>query len=142
MSVLDAIKEYRYTIRVMNGTRLIITRMGKFVLEGKVVSGSNIGGNVFILRLCLMPSDVRIPFKFKRRQFPLVGSFAMTINKSQGQSLKHVGIYLPTSVFSHGQLYVAISRVVSREALRILITDEDGVDSNVTSNVIYKEVFL
>jgi len=141
MSVLDAIKEYRYTIRVMNGTRLIITRMGKFVLEGKVVSGSNIGGNVFILRLCLMPSDVRIPFKFKRRQFPLVGSFAMTINKSQGQSLKHVGIYLPTSVFSHGQLYVAISRVVSREALRILITDEDGVDSNVTSNVIYKEVF-
>jgi len=142
MSVLDAIKKYRYTIRVMNGTRLIITRMGKFVLEGKVVSGSNIGGNVFILRLCLMPSDVRIPFKFKRRQFPLVGSFAMTINKSQGQSLKHVGIYLPTSVFSHGQLYVAISRVVSREALRILITDEDGVDSNVTSNVIYKEVFL
>ena len=27
-----------------NGTRLIITRMRKFVLEGNVISGSNIGG--------------------------------------------------------------------------------------------------
>jgi len=50
-----------------NGTRLIITRMGKFVLEGKVISGSNIGDKVFIPRLSLIPSDVRIPFKFQWR---------------------------------------------------------------------------
>ncbi|CAJ2678422.1 unnamed protein product [Trifolium pratense] len=85
-----------------NGTRLIITRLGKRALEGKVISGSNIGDQVFIPRFSLTPSDVRIPFKFQRREFPIMISFAMTINKSQGQSLKHVGIYLSSPMFSHG----------------------------------------
>jgi len=56
----------------------------------------------------LSPSDVEIPFKFQIRQFSIFVSFVMTINKSQGQSLKNVGIYLLSFVFSHGQLYVAI----------------------------------
>jgi ATP-dependent DNA helicase PIF1 len=77
-----------------NGTRLIITRMGRYVLEGRVISGSNIGDKVFVPRLSLQPSDTRIPFKFQRRQFPITVCFAMTINKSQGQSLKQVGVYL------------------------------------------------
>jgi len=124
-----------------NGTRLIITRMGKYVLEAKVMTGSNAGEKVFIPRLSLTPSDIRIPFKVKRKQFPLVVSFAMTINKSQGQSLRHVGIYLPTSVFSHGQLYVTLSRVTSREGLKMLITNEDGEDVDEMSNVVYEEVF-
>ncbi|XP_057422891.1 uncharacterized protein LOC130716878 [Lotus japonicus] len=124
-----------------NGTRLIITEMGKYVLEGKVISGTNAGKRVAIPRLTLTPSDRRIPFKFQRRQFPIALSFAMTINKSQGQSLKSVGLYLPKPVFSHGQLYVAFSRVTHRKGLKILICDGDDSNSNSTSNVVYKEVF-
>jgi ATP-dependent DNA helicase PIF1 len=124
-----------------DGTRLIVTKLGKYVIEGKVISGSNIGENVFIPRLSLTPSDKRLPFKFQRRQFPITVSFAMTINKSQGQSLKYVGVYLPQPIFSHGQLYVALSRVTSREGLKILITDNENEPSNITHNIVYKEVF-
>lgn len=64
-----------------NGTRLIITKLRKYIVEGKVISGSNIGHKVFIPKLSLTPLDAHIPFKFQRRQLPLSLSFAMTINK-------------------------------------------------------------
>jgi ATP-dependent DNA helicase PIF1 len=135
------LRNINHSSGLCNGTRLIITRMGKYVLEGKVISGSNLGHKVYIPRLSLTPSDVRIPFKFQRKQFPLTLSFAMTINKSQGQSLKHVGLYLSRSVFSHGQLYVAFSRVTSRKGLKVLVIDDESQDTNMTANVVYKEIF-
>lgn len=42
------------------------------------------------------------------------------------QSLWHVGLYLPRPVFTHGQLYVAVSRVKSKKGLKVLVTDKDG----------------
>ena len=59
----------------------------------------------------------------------------------QRQSLKQVGIYLLEYVFSHSQLYVAISRVTSRDGLKILLTDDNEDCINTTSNVVYKEIF-
>jgi hypothetical protein len=48
----------------------------------------------------------------------------MTINKSQGQTFQKVGLYLPRPVFSHGQLYVAMSRVGDPSGLTILALDD------------------
>uniref|UniRef100_A0A1S4B7Z3 ATP-dependent DNA helicase PIF1-like n=1 Tax=Nicotiana tabacum TaxID=4097 RepID=A0A1S4B7Z3_TOBAC len=124
-----------------NGTRLIITRLENRVIETKVLSGDMAGQKVFIPRMTLIPSDTKIPFKFQQRQFPIVVSFAMTINKSQGQSLSHVGLYLKKPVFTHGQLYVALSHVTSRKGLKILVYDDDGQITNEARNVVYKEVF-
>jgi ATP-dependent exoDNAse (exonuclease V) alpha subunit len=65
----------------------------------------------------------------------------MTINKSQGQSIKNVGIYLPKQVFCHGQLYVALSRVTNRNGLKVLVTGDDGSKENMAKNNDYKEIF-
>jgi len=55
-------------------------------------------------------SQRAVTVPLKRLQFPVSSAFAMTINKSQGQSVEHVGINLQISVFFHRQLYVAFSR--------------------------------
>ncbi|XP_057811702.1 uncharacterized protein LOC131025941 [Salvia miltiorrhiza] len=123
-----------------NGTRLKITRLGQHVLEAQILTGDNANTKILIPRMSLTPADPRLPFKFERRQFPLIVSYAMTINKSQEQSFSHVGLFLPRSVFTHGQLYVAVSRVRSRAGLKILLSEDGRNDDTTTTNVVYREV--
>jgi ATP-dependent DNA helicase PIF1 len=124
-----------------NGTRLIIVDLADRVLKAVIITGSHIGDVVYIPRIELTAKKTKWPFILLRRQFPIRLCYAMTINKSQGQTLSSVGLYLKTPVFSHGQLYVAVSRVTSRKALKILITDEDKSCGSQTKNVVYSEVF-
>ncbi|KMQ89299.1 atp-dependent dna helicase pif6-like protein [Lasius niger] len=118
--------------KLCNGTRLRVKTLQRNVIEATVFTGCAKGESVFIPRIPLTPSDY--PFEFKRLQFPLKVCFAMTINKSQGQSLKVAEIDLRESCFSHGQFYVACSRVSSPSSL-VILTPEGK-----TTNVVYKEV--
>ncbi|KAF8091046.1 hypothetical protein N665_0455s0004 [Sinapis alba] len=126
---------------LMNGTRLQITQLMDFMVQARIITGEKVGETVDIPRLLITPSDTKLPFKMRRRQLPLAVAFAITINKSQGQSLFEVGLYLPRPVFSHGQLYVDVSRVTSKKGLKILILDKDGKPQKKTINVVFKEVF-
>ena len=131
-----------------NGTRLIGKRLGERVIEAEVATGPAKGEVVCIPRLAITPSDTNMPFTLRRLQFPVRPAFAMTVNKSQGQTLRMVGMYLPKAVFSHGQLYVALSRVGRRQAVRVLVEGgwvNEGDVENVpeglyTVNVVYCEV--
>ena len=121
------------------GTRLSISKLGKKVIEGITLNGSTPDQKILIHRMDMNSSESRLPFKMQRRQFPIILSFAMTINKSQGQSLQKVGLFLTKPVFSHGQLYVALSRVRNIDGLKIVLGDT--IDTQTTTNVVYKEVF-
>jgi hypothetical protein len=132
-----------------NGTRLIAKKLKPNLIVAEVLTGSAEKQVVFVPRIDLAPTNTELPFVLRRRQFPIKLAFAMTINKSQGQTLEKVGIYLPEPVFSHGQLYVALSRVRRSQDVKIKIIDGrqqgrlvSGSESTFTKNVVYKEIFL
>jgi hypothetical protein len=123
-----------------NGTRGIVTRMGNKVVEVRLITGHHAGDRVFIPRMVTIPSETQVPFQLKRRQFPLRLSFAMTINKAQGQSVEHVGLDLRSPVFTHGQFYVAVSRVTSVDNIKVIW--DPKIQSATTKNIVYPEVLL
>ncbi|XP_022152307.1 ATP-dependent DNA helicase PIF1-like [Momordica charantia] len=103
-----------------NGTRMVCREFRKNIIYAEITTGQNAGKQVFLPRIPMSPAnDEGYPFKFKRKQFPIRLCFAMTINKAQGQTIPNVGVYLPQNVFSHGQLYVALSRGISMATTKL-----------------------
>ncbi|CAL5428117.1 unnamed protein product [Camellia sinensis] len=96
-----------------NGTRLMVSRCDTHIIEARILTGEKFGNLAFIPRISLTPSSAEMPFRMTRCQFPVRLAYALTINKSQGQFVKFVGIDLRTPVFSHGQLYMALSSCTS-----------------------------
>ncbi|ONM31301.1 hypothetical protein ZEAMMB73_Zm00001d040413 [Zea mays] len=139
-----------------NGTRLVVRGFQRNSIDAEIVLGQYAGKRIFLPRIPLCPSDDEMfPFQFKRKQFPIRLSFAMIVNKAQGQTIPNVGVYLPEPVFSHGQLYVALSRATARSNIKILAIpavdgkkrSRKGVRKNptvdcgtYTKNIVYKEV--
>ena len=124
-SLVMLLRSYAPHKGLCNGTRMVVERMHKHLLQVRIVTGPFSGFAEFIPRItCDSAGDSELPFAVRRHQYPLRHAWAMTINKSQGQSIRgRLGIYLPAPVFAHGQLYVAFSRGIAFNRVRIVIRD-------------------
>ena len=123
-----------------NGTKLIYVRNINMKLLVCKLPGTD--RDILIPRIKFLPESGSFPFEWARLQFPVRVAFATTINKSQGQTLKQVGVWLRSPVFGHGQLYVACSRVGNPESLKIAIKQQPGHQVNQTDNVVFRNVLL
>ena len=121
-----------------NGTRMVLLEVRTMVLKCRILGGDHAGKVVFIPRLTLDPSSEGLPIELSRRQFPVRLAFVMTINKAQGQSIVNVGIDLRIPVFTHGQLYVALSRCTSSNRIKVVFPMDS--ENTSTTNVVYIEV--
>jgi ATP-dependent DNA helicase PIF1 len=123
-----------------NGTRLLFVAVhGGSVMEAVIATGRHKGKRVFMPRMALYPTEGDFPFNWCRRQFPVKLAFATTINKSQGQTLGRVVVYLRQHVFGHGQLYVAASRVRGPEHIRFALPEAANCG---VRNVVYREALV
>jgi len=126
-----------------NDTRLVIRGFQNNTIDAKIVNGDHAKTRVCIPRIPMsLSEDLTLPLKFKRKQFPIRLSFAMTINKAQGYTIPNVGVYLPEPVFSYGQLYVALSRGVSRKSTWVLANTNKDVNpiGKSTKNIVFRDV--
>ena len=66
-----------------NGTRLMVRAFQDNAIDAEIVGGQHAGRRVFLPRIPMSPSDdISLPFKMRKKQFPIRLSFAMTINKA------------------------------------------------------------
>ncbi|XP_015621013.1 uncharacterized protein [Oryza sativa Japonica Group] len=139
-SAVVLLRNINQSLGLCNETRLMVIRLSDYVFESKIMTGTNIGQLVCIPWIVLSGNSPKWPFTLQRRQFPIRLCYAMTINKCQGQTLGNVGVYLRNPVFTHGQLYVAVSRATSKQGLKLLIEDDDGKPCSTTRNIVYTEI--
>ena len=129
--------------KLCNGTRIIVTNLQKNIVVGNILTGVYKGEQVMLPRITLETTDTSVIFK--RKQFPIRLCYAMTINKSQGQTFDKCGLLLDTAqCFAHGQLYVACSRVTSHDSLIIYTgyrKQGDYYERKPARNCVYKELF-
>lgn len=126
--------------RLYNDTRLVITQLHRYYIEVQILDSRFDNQTWVSFYALLITNKGDIFFLLIQKQFSICVCFAITINKSQGQSLDLVGIDLRIFSFIHGQLYLVLSRITDISRLVLLFKKDEKEEK--TENIVFPEVFL
>ena len=123
---------------LVKNARVVVSHLGAHVIAVKKLLEDGVTTDDILLPRITFTASLPSGHTLLRKQFPLSLAYATTFNSCQGLTLDRLGADLTRPVFSHGQLYTALSRVRRRDhALILLPTDEPY-----TTNVTYKELLM
>lgn len=135
---------------IANSSRCQIITITERLLTVKLLNGNN-----EIVALPKIRFSFRVnrgqSFEMVREQFPVRRAYAITFNKSQGQTLEKVILDLRSNLFAHGYLYVGLSRVFDCNNMYLYARKEDLYYSNhqheahinhgcIINNIVFKDI--
>lgn len=100
---------------LINGTMLKLLAVGSRYIQCQIISGRATGGIELLMKcvFSITPEASGLPFTITRRQYPIIPAYCLSVHKAQGQTIQLCGLIFESDPFTHGQLYVALSRVAS-----------------------------
>jgi len=127
--------------KLANNTRVRILEIRRFSI--KVETVSEFPKEFIIPRIRFQVKLKFGGFILIRTQFPLRLAYAMTKNKSQGQSIPFTLNDIRNNPFSHGHLYVSMSRATDVDSTAFFCKEDQILEEAVmVVNVVYPEMML
>jgi len=141
--VYRLLRNFSIDMGLVKNVRVVVTGTGSKlvtirVLQDTQTPGTNPGADILLPRITFKE---RLPsgHTLCRRQFPLAPAYASTFHSCQGLTLDSVGVDLTQDVFTHGQLYTALSRIRHRSDAIVRLPMPE---CSTTTNVTYKELLI
>jgi ATP-dependent DNA helicase PIF1 len=118
---------------LVNGTMLQIIAIGRRYIQVQVLTGKSAGSVEMLMAhvFTISPDASGLPFTITRRQYPVIPAYCLSVHKAQGQTIQLCGLIFESDPFTHGQLYVALSRVASWHCLWVKLHTQDNGISNI-----------
>lgn len=136
------LRNFSIELGLVKNARVVVMGMGSKLITVRLLRGTQTtgidSGDILLPRITFKD---QLPSRHTlcRQQFPLAPAYASTFHSCQGLTLDCVGIDLTRSVFTHGQLYTALSRIKHRSnAIVRFPTRSETIATNVT----YKELLI
>jgi hypothetical protein len=108
---------------IVNGTMIEVLQWTSRHLQARILTGKAAGSIEYFMKnvFTITPEASGLPFTIVRRQYPIIPAYCLSVHKAQGQTIQKCGLILESDPFTHGQLYVALSRVSCWECMWVML---------------------